>query len=288
MTMQKLLSKARKAIQDFDMIQENDKIAVGLSGGKDSLTLLHILKNYQRFSPQKFELIAITLNPGGVDNSPLYKLCKDLDIEFHEVQTDIKEIVFDIRKEKNPCSLCANLRRGALNDTAKKLGCTKVALGHHKDDAIETFIMSLFYEGRVNCFSPKTYLDKQDITVIRPMVYIEEYMTKKATKEFNYPVIVNPCPANGSTKRQDVKELLAQLNSTMPGVKKNIFGALNNSEKLFIWIVNPCPANGSTKRQDVKELLAQLNSTMPGVKKNIFGALNNSEKLFIWNKDKIK
>ena len=235
MTMQKLLSKARKAIQDFDMIQENDKIAVGLSGGKDSLTLLHILKNYQRFSPQKFELIAITLNPGGVDNSPLYKLCKDLDIEFHEVQTDIKEIVFDIRKEKNPCSLCANLRRGALNDTAKKLGCTKVALGHHKDDAIETFIMSLFYEGRVNCFSPKTYQDKQDITVIRPMVYIEEYMTKKATKEFNYPVIVNPCPANGSTKRQDVKELLAQLNSTMPGVKKNIFGALNNSEKLFIW-----------------------------------------------------
>ena len=151
------------------------------------------------------------------------------------MKNTIKEIVFDIRKEKNPCSLCANLRRGALNDTAKKLGCTKVALGHHKDDAIETFIMSLFYEGRVNCFSPKTYLDKQGITVIRPMVYIEEYMTKKATKEFNYPVIVNPCPANGSTKRQDVKELLAQLNSTMPGVKKNIFGALNNSEKLFIW-----------------------------------------------------
>lgn len=235
MIMQKLLSKARKAIQDFDMIQENDKIAVGLSGGKDSLTLLHILKNYQRFSPQKFELIAITLNPGGVDNSPLYKLCKDLDIEFHEVQTNIKEIVFDIRKEKNPCSLCANLRRGALNDTAKKLGCTKVALGHHKDDAIETFVMSLFYEGRVNCFSPKTYLDKQGITVIRPMVYIEEYMTKKATKEFKYPVIENPCPANGSTKRQDVKELLAQLNNTMPGVKRNIFGALNNSEKLFIW-----------------------------------------------------
>lgn len=235
MTMQKLLSKTRKAIQDFDMIQENDKIAVGLSGGKDSLTLLHILKNYQRFSPQKFELIAITLNPGGVDNSSLYKLCENLDIEFHEVQTNIKKIVFDIRKEKNPCSLCANLRRGALNDTAKKLGCNKVALGHHKDDAIETFVMSLFYEGRVNCFSPKTYLDKQGITVIRPMVYIEEYMTKKATKEFKYPVIENPCPANGSTKRQDIKELLAQLNNTMPGIKKNIFGSLNNNEKLFIW-----------------------------------------------------
>ncbi len=235
MTMQKLLSKARKAIQDFDMIQENDKIAVGLSGGKDSLTLLNILKNYQRFSPQKFELIAITLNPGGVDNSPLYKLCEELNIEFHEVQTDIKEIVFDIRKEKNPCSLCANLRRGALNGTAKELGCTKVALGHHKDDAIETFLMSMIYEGRVSCFSPKSTMDKQNITIIRPMIYIEEYMTKKATKEYNYPVIKNPCPADGLTKRQDIKELVAKLNKEIPGSKKNIFGALNNSEKLFIW-----------------------------------------------------
>lgn len=233
--MQKLLSKMRQAINAYNLIESGDKIAVGLSGGKDSLTLLHLLNTYKKFSKEKFDLIAITLNPGGVDNSPLHKLCKDLSVPFYEIQTDIQEIVFEIKKEKNPCSLCANLRRGALNDTAKKLGCTKVALGHHKDDAIETFIMSLFYEGRVNCFSPKTYLDKQDITVIRPMVYIEEYMTKKATKEFNYPVIVNPCPANGSTKRQDVKELLAQLNSTMPGVKKNIFGALNNSEKLFIW-----------------------------------------------------
>lgn len=235
MTMQKLLSKARQAIQDFDMIQENDKIAVGLSGGKDSLTLLHILKNYQRFSPQKFELIAITLNPGGVDNSPLYKLCDELDIEFHEVQTDIKEIVFDIRKEKNPCSLCANLRRGALNSTAKNLGCTKVALGHHKDDAIETFLMSMIYEGRVSCFSPKSTMDKQNITIIRPMIYIEEYLTKKATREYNYPVIKNPCPADGLTKRQDIKEILAKLNKEIPGSKKNIFGALNNSEKLFIW-----------------------------------------------------
>ena len=235
MTMQKLLSKARQAIQDLDMIQDNDKIAVGLSGGKDSLTLLHILKNYQRFSPQKFELIAITLNPGGVDNSPLYKLCEDLDVEFHEVQTNIKEIVFDIRKEKNPCSLCANLRRGARNGTAKELGCTKVALGHHKDDAIETFLMSMLYEGRVNCFSPKTVMDKQDLTIIRPMIYIEEYMTKKATREYNYPVIENPCPADGHTNRQNIKELVQRLNKEMPGSKKNIFGALNNPDKLFIW-----------------------------------------------------
>ncbi|WP_331496716.1 tRNA 2-thiocytidine biosynthesis TtcA family protein [Romboutsia sedimentorum] len=235
MSMKKLLSNARQAIQDFDMIQENDKIAVGLSGGKDSLTLLHILKNYQKFSPQKFELIAITLNPGGVDNSPLYKLCEDLEVPFYEIQTNIKEIVFDIRKEKNPCSLCANLRRGALNSNAKELGCNKVALGHHKDDAIETFLMSMFYEGRVNCFSPKSYMDNQDLTVIRPMVYIDEYMTKRITKDCNYPVIENPCPANGHTKRQDIKELIIKLNADMPGVKKHIFGALNNSEKLFIW-----------------------------------------------------
>ena len=236
--MKKLLSKARQAINDFDMIQDGDKIAVGLSGGKDSLTLLHILNNYKNFSPQKFELIAITLNPGGVDNSPLYDLCKNLNIEFHEIQTNIKEIIFDIRKEKNPCSLCANLRRGALNDTAKKLGCNKVALGHHKDDAVETFVMSMFFEGRVNCFSPKTYLDRQNLTVIRPMIYIEEYMTKKATKDFNYPVIKNPCPVDGHTNRQNIKELIQKLNLDIPNVKRNLFNSLNNSDQLFIWDKN--------------------------------------------------
>ena len=230
--MQKLLSKTRQAIKDFNMIEENDKIAVGLSGGKDSLALLHILKSYQRFSPEKFDLIAITLNPGGVDNTPLHKLCKDLSIPYHEVQTDIKEIVFDIRKEKNPCSLCANLRRGALNDTAKKLGCNKVALGHHRDDAIETFLMSMLYEGRVSCFSPKTHMDRQQLTIIRPMIYVEEY---KASKDYNYPIIENPCPADGKTNRQNIKELVSRLNEDMPGSKKNIFGALNNPDKVFIW-----------------------------------------------------
>ncbi|MGL4796835.1 MAG: tRNA 2-thiocytidine biosynthesis TtcA family protein [Paraclostridium sp.] len=233
--MKKLLSKTRQAINDFDMIQDGDKVAVGLSGGKDSLALLHILNEYRRFSPNKFELIAITLNPGGVDNSPLYKLCEELNVEFHEIQTDIKEIVFDIRKEKNPCSLCANLRRGALNDNAKKLGCNKVALGHHKDDAVETFVMSMFYEGRVNCFSPKTYMDRQELTIIRPMIYIDEYMTIKAAKDFNYPVIQNPCPANGHTNRQQIKELVANLSKTMPNVKRNLFKSLNNPDQLSIW-----------------------------------------------------
>lgn len=238
MTMQKLLSKTRQAINDFELIQNGDKIAVGLSGGKDSLTLLHILKNYQRFSPEKFDLIAITLNPGNVDNAPLHELCKSLGIEFHEIKTNIAEIVFDIRKEKNPCSLCANLRRGALNDNARRLGCNKIALGHHKDDALETFMLSIFYEGRINCFSPKSTMEKYDVTLIRPMVYIEESMIKKAVREYNYPVITNPCPADGKTKREDLKNLIRNMNKDIPGLKKSLFSALNNSEQLFIWDKN--------------------------------------------------
>ncbi|SHI46929.1 tRNA(Ile)-lysidine synthase TilS/MesJ [Clostridium cavendishii DSM 21758] len=235
MTMQKLLSKARQAINDFNLIEENDKIAVGLSGGKDSLTLLHILKNYQRFSPQKFELIAITLNPGNVNNDSLHKLCKELDIPFYEIQTEISKIVFDIKKEKNPCSLCAKLRRGALNDAAMKLGCTKVALGHHKDDAVETFVMTMFYEGRINCFSPKSYMEKFNLSLIRPMVYIDEYMIRKAALQYNYPIIKNPCPADGHTKRQEVKNLVKNLGGEFPNLKDKLFSALNNSDELFIW-----------------------------------------------------
>lgn len=235
MTMQKLLSKTRQAINDFNMINDNDKIAVGLSGGKDSVTLLHILKNYQKFSPQKFELIAITLNPGGVDNGPLHELCKKLDVPFYEIQTDIAKIVFDIRKEKNPCSLCAKLRRGALNDAAMNLGCTKVALGHHKDDAVETFVMAMFYEGRVNCFSPKSYMEKYNLSIIRPMVYIDEYMIKKTVKDNGYPIIKNPCIADGHTKRQEVKELIKNLQGTFPNLKEKLFSSLNNSQQLFIW-----------------------------------------------------
>lgn len=229
MTMQKLLSKARKAIQDFDMIQENDKIAVGLSGGKDSLTLLHILKNYQRFSPQKFELIAITLNPGGVDNSPLYKLCKDLDIEFHEVQTDIKEIVFDIRKEKNPCSLCANLRRGALNGVAEAHGCNKVALGHHQDDVIETFFLSLFYEGNIHTFSPTTYLSRKNIVTIRPMIYVTEKDIKSFVKRNPVPIMKKTCEMDGKSKREYMKDLIKSLTKDIPRLRACVFGAIQRS-----------------------------------------------------------
>lgn len=233
--MQKLLSKMRQAINDYKLIEDGDKIAVGLSGGKDSLTLLHLLNSYRKFSPEKFELIAITLNPGKVDNSPLHKLCKDLEIEFHEIQTDIQQIVFDIRKEKNPCSLCAKLRRGILNATAKNLGCNKVALGHHKDDAVETLMLAISYEGRINCFSPKTLMDKNTITLIRPMVYIPEVSIKSISKKYNFPIITNPCPADKKTKREDIKNLIDQLDNRIPGFKKNIFGALTNSKELFIW-----------------------------------------------------
>ena len=234
-TMQKLLSKTRQAINEYNLIEEGDKIAVGLSGGKDSLTLLHILKNYQKFSPQKFNLIAITLNPGGVDNSPLDELCKKLEVPFYEIQTNIQEIVFEIRKENNPCSLCAKLRRGALHSNARELGCNKVALGHHKDDAIETLMLSLSYEGRINCFSPKTFMDKENITLIRPMVYIAEESIKRIVKKYNFPVIQNPCPADKKTRREDMKKLIYELNHRIPGFKDNLFGALTNSEQLFIW-----------------------------------------------------
>lgn len=233
--MQKLLSKTRQAINEYNLIEDGDKVCLGLSGGKDSLTLLHILNNLRKFLPQKFELIVVTLNPGGVDNSPLHKLCEELEVEFHEIQTSIKEIVFDIRKEKNPCSLCANLRRGALNSKAEELGCNKVALGHHKDDALETYFMSLSYEGRINCFSPRSYMDKNNITLIRPMVFIDESMIIKHAKEMNYPIIKNPCPADGKTNRQNIKELLRKLNKEIPGFKENLFKSLRNSEQLFIW-----------------------------------------------------
>ena len=234
---QKLLSKFRKCVDTYDLIEDNDKIAVGLSGGKDSLVLLTLLSKFRRFSPHKFDLVAISVDlfNGESDYSKVKEYCDSLDVEYVVVKSQIYDIVFTERKEKNPCSLCANLRRGALNDTAKKLGCNKVALGHHRDDAIETFLMSMLYEGRVSCFSPKTHMDRQDITIIRPMIYIEEYMTKKAAKDYNYPIIKNPCPADGKTNRQNIKELVAKLNQDMPGSKKNLFGALNNTDKLFIW-----------------------------------------------------
>ena len=231
--MKHILGYARKAINDFGMIKAGDKVAVGLSGGKDSILTLITLAQLRKFYPEKFEVIAITLDMGveGFDVTSLKKLCEEYDVEYIIEKTHIKEIVFDIRKEKNPCSLCANLRRGILYDTAKKYGCNKVALGHHMDDVMETFMMSLIYEGRVHTFLPVTYLSRKDIYVIRPMIYTPESEIKHLVKKYGIEVVKNNCPANGETKRQYVKELIAGIAKENKGVRESIFGAIMRSEE---------------------------------------------------------
>ena len=229
--MQHLLSHMRRAIEDYNMIQDGDRIAVGLSGGKDSLAVLMAAHALRRFYPKTFYLEAITLDMGmeGMDFSPLVSLCESLEIPYTIEKTQIKEIVFDIRKEKRPCSLCANLRRGALNSAAKNRGLNKVMLGHHFDDVIETFFLSLLYEGRVNCFLPVTHLDRMDITLLRPFVYVEERDIRKFVKTNSLPIVHNPCPADGNTKREYIKSLLSQLDYENRGVKQRLFTAMKNS-----------------------------------------------------------
>ncbi len=213
------------------MIQDGDKIAVGVSGGKDSLTLLVALRQLKNFLPVKFELEAVTLTMGigEVDLSSVKELCEKIDVNYTIEETLIGKIVFEERKEKNPCSLCANLRRGALHNTAKKLGCNKVALAHHMDDVIETLLLSTFYEGRIHTFSPVTYLDRKDLYLIRPLIYTEEKLVKEFIKVNNIIPVHNPCPANGYTKRQYIKDLLSDLKKENREIKNNIFGAVKRS-----------------------------------------------------------
>lgn len=212
------------------MIDDGDRVAVGVSGGKDSLTLLCALSELSHYYPKHFTVTAITLDMGFyADWSGVRKLCERLGVEYIVKQTQIKEIIFDVRKESNPCSLCAKMRRGSLNDAVKAAGCGKVALGHHMDDAIETFFLSLFYEGRLNCFSPVTYLSRADVYQIRPMLYTEEYMIKSAVKNNDLPVVFNPCPADGATKREEIKRLIAELDGKMnKGLKTRLFTAIKN------------------------------------------------------------
>lgn len=227
----KLLSQMRKAIEDYNMIEEGDRIAVGVSGGKDSLALLTGLKHIQRFLPRKFELEAITLTMGigEFDPTPIIDLCKKIGVNYTIEETLIGRIIFEEREEKNPCSLCANLKRGALHNLAKKLDCNKVALGHHRDDVIETLLMGMFYEGRLHTFSPVTYLDRKDLYLIRPLVYTEEKQVKIYVQENNLVTVKSPCPANGKTKRQYMKDLLTNLHDDNHEVKNNIFGAIKRS-----------------------------------------------------------
>jgi tRNA(Ile)-lysidine synthase TilS/MesJ len=229
--MRKLLSLMRKCMKDYRMISPGDRVAVGVSGGKDSLALLRLMAELRDHSPIPFELLAITLDMGyeEMDFSPVADLCHQLAVPYTLRKTQIREIVFDIRKEENPCALCAKLRRGILNETAVELGANKVALGHHYDDAIETFALSLIYEGRLNSFLPVTYLDRTGLTLIRPMLYVHEKSIANFVQRQQLPLIHNPCPADKNTRREDVKALLYELEGRYPGLKDNIFGGLQRS-----------------------------------------------------------
>lgn len=238
--MQKILSALRRAIQDYDMIQDGDRIFVGVSGGKDSILLLAALKAYQRFSPEKFTLDAITIDMGLKDVKQeeldaLDEYCKSIGVERHIVKTDIAEIVFDAREEQNPCSLCAKMRRGALNNEINRLGGGKLALGHNADDVAETMLLSLLYEGRFSCFAPKAYMDKSKVTMIRPMIYIEEYDVKCAVERLNLPVVQNPCPMNHFSKREYAKDLIKHICETIPFAKERILGAIYHPERNNLW-----------------------------------------------------
>lgn len=230
--MKRIITCVRKAVEDYDMIQDGDRVAVGVSGGKDSLVLLGALANLSRYYPKKFSVVGLTLDMGyKLDYSEIKKYCESFGVEHKVKYTDIKEIVFDDRKEKNPCSLCAKMRRGALNDFAIENGCKRVALGHHNEDVLETFFLSLMYEGRINCFSPVTYMDRTDIYQIRPLIYAREGDIKGVVRRLNVPVAHNPCPANGNTNRKEMKDLIARLNKEMnPGLKKRLFTAIKNSD----------------------------------------------------------
>lgn len=232
MKLQQLYSLVRRAVDDYHMIEENDKIAVGISGGKDSLTLLYALHGLMRFYPHKFQIHAVTvdLGFGNLNLDGIRQLCQSMDVEYTIVNTDIAQVVFEERAESNPCSLCAKMRKGALNQAIKNVGCNKVAYAHHKDDVVETMLMSLIFEGRFHTFSPVTYLDRTDLTVIRPLIYVNEVDVIGFVNKHNVPVVKSPCPADGHTKREYVKNLLREINLETPGVKERMFTAIKNGD----------------------------------------------------------
>lgn len=229
--MKHILGHVRRAIEDYSMIDDGDKIAVALSGGKDSITLLKALKNLQIFYPKKFDLIAISVNPGFdfFDEEFLHKLCNDIGVKLFIENYDIKTIVFNDRKEKNPCSLCANLRRGILNTTAQREGCNKLALGHNLDDVLETFLMNFFYAGSLNTFSPISYMSRSEITAIRPLIYIPEKDIRKYVKRSDTTVMPKVCPNDGNSTREDMKELIEKLHEKLPYIRSNMLGAIERN-----------------------------------------------------------
>ncbi|MFQ8661747.1 MAG: tRNA 2-thiocytidine biosynthesis TtcA family protein [Clostridia bacterium] len=229
--MQRILSHMRKAIEEYKMIEEGDKIAVCLSGGKDSITMLHAFKNLQIFYPKKFDIIAVSVNPGFefFDTSFLEDICNKIDVPLFIEKSNAKEIVFDIRKEKNPCSLCANLRRGVINSIANREGCNKIALGHNQDDVLETFLLNLLYAGNIGTFSPVSYMDRSKVTLIRPLVYTPEKEIKRYIKRNEISVMAKVCPMDGTSKREDMKNLIFSLSKNIPMIRANLFGAIQRN-----------------------------------------------------------
>lgn len=231
--MQKILSHMRKAIEEYHMIEEGDKIAICLSGGKDSITMLNAFKALQRFYPKHFEIIAISIDPGFefFDTNLLNKICNSLDIPLFIEKSNAKEIVFDIRKEKNPCSLCANLRRGIINSIAIRENCNKIALGHNQDDVLETFLLNLLYTGSINTFAPVSFMDRTKITLIRPLIYTPEKEIRSFVKRNNLQIMPKVCPMDGTSKREFMKELIFKLGKEIPMLRANLFGAIQRNIK---------------------------------------------------------
>lgn len=227
--MQHILGQVRRCVEDYHMIEAGDKVAVGVSGGKDSLLTLTALARLRDFYPISFQLEAITLETGtpGMSFDAVAELCRELEVPYTRIHVPVYQIVFEERKEKNPCSLCAKLRRGSLNTALTERGIHKIALGHHYDDAIETLLMNLLFEGRIGCFQPVTYLDRTGITQIRPLLYCREDDIRRTVERLRLPVVHNPCPANGSTRRQEVKDLIHQLEGRYPDIKQKLFGSLH-------------------------------------------------------------
>lgn len=226
--MQKLMGLMRRCVEDYDMISAGDRIAVGVSGGKDSMALLRLLAALREYYPKPFTVEGITIDLGfpGMDYTPVAEYCSRLDIPYTIISTQIKTVVFDLRKEKNPCSMCAKMRRGALNEAILSRGITKIALGHHHDDAVETFLMSLIYEARISCFQPVTYLDRTGVTQIRPMLYIPEQSIIHFAQREQLPIVENECPADKTSKRHEIKDLIYEMTARYPALKNNVFGAM--------------------------------------------------------------
>ena len=251
MDVRRVLSYVRRACEDYDMIKAGDAVAVGISGGKDSLTLLCALAELRRFYPKPFTVTAITIDMGfpNTDFAPVAELCRTLDVPYHIVKTEIADIIFNIRKEKSPCALCSKMRRGALHNAAREQGCNVVALGHHYDDVVDTFMLNLFYEGRIGCFQPVTDLTRVGVRVIRPLLYLPEKQVRTFAAKEQLPVVKSSCPADGDTKRTEMNTLMNGLDRESPGLRHRIFGALQRADVDGFAPLPPRPKKSRAQRE---------------------------------------